>query len=82
LNEVGDEHQLPFEFVEGNIDKISLSVPWMTMFKESSIIHVDGLSLTLRPNAKETEGKLLLSFYFLKLLGTFYNYNSNTFRNT
>jgi hypothetical protein len=26
------------------------------MLKESSIIHVDGLSLTVRPNVKETEG--------------------------
>lgn len=57
LNDVGDEHQLPFEFVEGSVGKISLSVPWRNMLKESSVIHVDGLSLTVRPNVKETEGK-------------------------
>lgn len=28
------------------------------MLKESSVIHVEGLSLTVRPNVKETEGKL------------------------
>jgi len=57
LNDVGDEHQLPFEFVKGSVQKISLSVPWRNMLKESSVIHVEGLSLTVRPNVKETEGK-------------------------
>lgn len=64
LNDVGDEHQLPFEFVEGSVDKISLSVPWRNMLKESSIIHVEGLSLTVRPNLKETEGKHNLYYTF------------------
>lgn len=27
------------------------------MLKESSVIHIEGLSLTVRPNVKETEGK-------------------------
>jgi len=26
------------------------------MLKESSVIHIEGLSLTVRPNVKETEG--------------------------
>lgn len=64
LNDVGDEHQLPFEFVEGSVDKISLSVPWRNMLKESSTIHVDGLCLTVRPNVKETEGKHCLMLMY------------------
>jgi len=27
------------------------------MLKESSVIHIEGLSLTVRPNVKETQGK-------------------------
>ncbi|VVC35435.1 Vacuolar protein sorting-associated protein 13, N-terminal domain,Vacuolar protein sorting-associated [Cinara cedri] len=56
LNNIGDEHQLPFEFVEGSVVKISLTVPWRNMLTESSVIHIDGLSLTVRSNVKETEG--------------------------
>lgn len=65
LNDVGDEHQLPFEFVKGSVDKISLSVPWRNMLKESSMIQIEGLSLTVRPNVKETEGGTL--YYFITL---------------
>jgi len=32
------------------------------MLKESSVIHIEGLSLTVRPNVKETEGKQCLMF--------------------
>ncbi|XP_050420614.1 autophagy-related protein 2 homolog B isoform X2 [Adelges cooleyi] len=56
LNDVGEEHLLPFEFVEGSVDKISLSVPWRNMLTDSSVIHIEGLNLTVRPNLKETEG--------------------------
>ncbi|XP_050544499.1 autophagy-related protein 2 homolog B [Daktulosphaira vitifoliae] len=56
LNDVGEENLLPFEFVESSVDKISLSVPWRNMLTDSSIIHIEGLSLTVRPNVKETEG--------------------------
>lgn len=35
------------------------------MLKESSVVHVEGLSLTVRPNVKETEGKQNpAKFYF------------------
>lgn len=48
------------------------------MLKESSIIHVEGLSLTVRPNVKETEGKQSLYIYNLPRYNILYTFDTLT----
>lgn len=56
LNELGEQHNLPIEFVDGSITKITVRVPWSSILTESSSIQVDGLNLVIQPKQREDGG--------------------------
>lgn len=57
LNELGDQENLPIEFVDGFISEISVSIPLSQFFTESSYIEVTGLLLTVQPKKRAYDGK-------------------------
>lgn len=53
---MGDERNWPLEIVDGHMQDITLKVPWSNVFKDDSILKVDGLSLTLQPRTRTEPG--------------------------
>uniref|UniRef100_T1JN27 Autophagy-related protein 2 n=1 Tax=Strigamia maritima TaxID=126957 RepID=T1JN27_STRMM len=58
LNEIGETYRLPVEFVDGYIANISVSVPWLSILKESSYVEVQGLSVTVQPKQRLNDGSM------------------------
>ncbi|KAG8235893.1 hypothetical protein J437_LFUL010123, partial [Ladona fulva] len=52
LNELGEQQNIPVEFVDGYISEISVSIPWSSVLKDSSYVEVTGLSLTVQPKKR------------------------------
>lgn len=53
LNEVTEQQNIPFEFTDGFIEKISLSIPWSSILTDATNIEVEGLFLTLKKTERE-----------------------------
>ncbi|XP_063895892.1 autophagy-related protein 2 homolog A [Helicoverpa armigera] len=52
LNELGDAQNWPLEIVDGHMKEITVTIPWSTLFKDDSIVKVNGLSLTVQPKVR------------------------------
>ncbi|KAH9636433.1 hypothetical protein HF086_006248 [Spodoptera exigua] len=52
LNELGDAQNWPLEIVDGYMKEITVSIPWSTLFKDDSVVKVNGLSLTVQPKVR------------------------------
>ncbi|XP_026743285.1 autophagy-related protein 2 homolog A-like [Trichoplusia ni] len=52
LNELGDSQNWPLEIVDGHMREITVTIPWSTLFKDDSIVKVNGLSLTVQPKVR------------------------------
>ncbi|CAB3245607.1 unnamed protein product [Arctia plantaginis] len=60
LNKLGDERNWPLQVVNGHMQDITVKVPWSNVFKDDSILKVDGLSLTLQPKIRTEPVKSFL----------------------
>ncbi|KPJ18275.1 Autophagy-related protein 2-like A [Papilio machaon] len=52
LNELGDSQNWPLEIVDGQMQEITVTIPWSTLLKDDSIVEVNGLSLTVQPKVR------------------------------
>ncbi|KAK9497547.1 hypothetical protein O3M35_004247 [Rhynocoris fuscipes] len=60
LNELGDEKNLPVEFVDGYVSEISVSIPWATLFRDSIYVEVCGLHITVQPKQRPDNAASML----------------------
>lgn len=56
LNELGEQQNLPIEFVDGYISQMSVSIPWSSLLSDSSFVEVMGLMLTIQPKQRADSG--------------------------
>lgn len=56
LNELGDSQNWPLEIVDGQMQEITVTIPWSTLLKDDSIVEVNGLSLTVQPKVRAEPG--------------------------
>ncbi|XP_033188946.1 autophagy-related 2 [Bombus vancouverensis nearcticus] len=56
LNEMGEQQQLPLEFVDGFISEMSVSIPWSALLSEASYVEVTSLRLTVQPRQRAKTG--------------------------
>ncbi|XP_032665002.1 autophagy-related protein 2 homolog A isoform X2 [Odontomachus brunneus] len=56
LNELGEQQQLPLEFVDGFITEVSISIPWAALLREASYVEVRSLRLTVQPRQRTDTG--------------------------
>lgn len=61
LNELGEQQNLPIEFVDGYIEEISVSIPWSSLLKDSSYVAVSGMVFTVQPKQRSDSGKYCLN---------------------
>ncbi|XP_013170925.1 PREDICTED: autophagy-related protein 2 homolog A isoform X1 [Papilio xuthus] len=52
LNELGDSQNWPLEIVDGQMQEITVTIPWSTLLKDDSVVEVNGLSLTVQPKVR------------------------------
>ncbi|GJQ81045.1 Atg2 [Trypoxylus dichotomus] len=52
LNELGEKQNWPMEFVDGYLKKLSITVPWTSLLRDSSFVEVEGLKLTVQPKQR------------------------------
>lgn len=57
LNDLGDLHNLPFEFVDGYISEMSVSIPWASLRTDASYVEVSGMVITVQPKQRLDSGK-------------------------
>lgn len=57
LNELGEKQNWPLEFVDGYVEKLIVSIPFTAILKESALIEVHGLKLTLQPKQRQECGE-------------------------
>lgn len=48
LNELAEQQNIPFEFIDGFVAEITVTVPWSSILNDATYIEVKGLSLTIR----------------------------------
>lgn len=53
---MGKQQQLPFQFIDGSVDEMSISIPWLSLLTEPSYIEIKGLRLTIQPRKREDTG--------------------------
>nr|XP_050867799.1 autophagy-related protein 2 homolog A isoform X1 [Vespula vulgaris] len=56
LNEMGEQQNLPLEFVDGFITEMSVSIPWSALLSEASYVEVTSLRLTVQPRQRAETG--------------------------
>ncbi|XP_031843330.1 autophagy-related 2 [Nomia melanderi] len=56
LNEMGEQQNLPLEFVDGFIAEMSMSVPWSALLSEATYVEVTSLRLTVQPRQRTESG--------------------------
>ncbi|XP_054259234.1 autophagy-related protein 2 homolog A [Macrosteles quadrilineatus] len=56
LNDLGEQHNVPFEFVDGYISEMSVSIPWASLLTQSSYVEVSGMVLTVQPKQRQDSG--------------------------
>lgn len=60
LNELGEQQNLPIEFVDGYIEEVSVSIPWSSLLKDSSYVAVSGMVFTVQPKQRADSGASML----------------------
>lgn len=60
LNELGEQKNLPIEFVDGFMADISVSIPWATLLTDSIFIEVTGMQITIQPRQRADNGESML----------------------
>lgn len=58
LNEVAEQLNLPFKFIDGYIREILVNIPWRNLFGENCFVGISGLKLVLQP--KQRDGDISL----------------------
>lgn len=53
---MGEQQQLPLEFVDGFVEEMSVSIPWSALLSEASYVEVTGLRLTVQPRQRTETG--------------------------
>lgn len=53
---MGEQQQLPLEFVDGFITEMSVSIPWSALLREASYVEVKSLRLTVQPRQRNDTG--------------------------
>lgn len=53
---MGEQQQLPLEFVDGFITEMSVSIPWSALLREASYVEVKSLRLTVQPRQRSDTG--------------------------
>lgn len=53
---MGEQQQLPLEFVDGFISEMSVSIPWSALLSEASYVEVTSLRLTVQPRQRAKTG--------------------------
>ena len=48
INELLEGSDLPFEFVDGFIGELTVTIPWKDLLKENCFFALDGLTITLQ----------------------------------
>ncbi|XP_078034719.1 autophagy-related 2 isoform X1 [Augochlora pura] len=56
LNEMGEQQNLPLEFVDGFIAEMSISIPWSALLSEATYVEVTRLRLTVQPRQRTQSG--------------------------
>lgn len=56
---MGEQQNLPIEFVDGYISQMSVSIPWSSLLSDSSFVEVVGLMLTIQPKQRADSGKFV-----------------------
>lgn len=62
---MAEQQNIPFEFVDGFIEKMSVSVPWSSILTDATNIEVEGLSLTIKNVERDKTSKNTILFYIL-----------------
>lgn len=60
LNELGEQKNLPIEFIDGYMEEISVSIPWSSLFTDSIYIEVSGMQITIQPRQRVENGESML----------------------
>lgn len=60
LNELGDSQSWPLEIVDGYMNQITVTIPWSTLFKDDSVVEVNGLSITVQPKVRNEQASGML----------------------
>ncbi|XP_061721748.1 autophagy-related protein 2 homolog A [Cydia pomonella] len=60
INELGDSQNWPLEIVDGQMQKITVTIPWSTLLTDDSIVEVNGLSLTVQPKVPTEPASTML----------------------
>ncbi|XP_076284575.1 autophagy-related 2 isoform X1 [Lasioglossum baleicum] len=56
LNEMGEQQNLPLEFIDGFIAEMSMSIPWSALLSEATYVEVTSLRLTVQPRQRTESG--------------------------
>lgn len=56
LNELGEAQGWPLEFVDGFVQQVDVSIPWATLLKDDSFVHISGLAITVQPKQRAQPG--------------------------
>lgn len=49
----------PFEIIDGHVKEITVTIPWSTIFKDDSVVEINGLTLSVQPKVRAEPGNLL-----------------------
>jgi autophagy-related protein 2 len=60
---LGEQQNLPIEFVDGYISQMSVSIPWASLLRDSSFVEVTGLMLTIQPKQRADSGMSIVIFH-------------------
>lgn len=63
LNDLAEQQNIPFEFLDGFIEKMSVSVPWSSILHDASYIEVRGLALTIKHKERDKSSKYQYVFF-------------------
>ncbi|KFM67568.1 Autophagy-related protein 2-like protein, partial [Stegodyphus mimosarum] len=63
LNELGEEYHLPFEFLHGSIDFVSMLVPWSALLSANVVFEFRGLKLTVQPKERPEDVSMFDSMW-------------------
>ena len=53
---MAQQHQLPLQFIDGLVEEMSISIPWLSLLTEASYVEIKGLRLTVQPRKREETG--------------------------
>ena len=76
---MGEQQNLPIEFVDGYISQMSVSIPWSSLLSDSSFVEVVGLMLTIQPKQRADSGKFVCNKNLDVYIGKLSCYNNYYF---